>query len=154
MPKISARAPNLDDATIELIVHILDGWSGKLSWQLFIEAITAQLHKTYARQTLNNHERIKTGFVARKKELTGHERKIKNFESPELQLASQRIKQLEAEIARLTRENNTLLEQFVRWAYNASTRQLDMDFLNTPLPIINREKTKELKVINSKKPES
>lgn len=151
MPKVSSRSPNLDDATIERIVKILDGWSGKLSWQLFIEAITAQLHKTYARQTLNNHERIKAGFVARKKELTGQERKSKDSKSPELQLADQRIKQLEAEIARLTRENNTLLEQFVRWAYNASTRQLDLDFLNIPLPIINREKTKELKVIKSEK---
>lgn len=150
MPKISARAPNLDDATIELIVQILDGWSGKLSWQLFIEAITAQLHKTYARQTLNNHERIRAGFVARKKELTGQERKSKDSKSPELQLAAQRIENLEVEIARLNRENNMLLEQFVRWTYNASTRQLDLDFLNKPLPIINRDKTRELKVLKSK----
>ncbi|MGP1715539.1 MAG: hypothetical protein ACTS9Y_16095 [Methylophilus sp.] len=150
MPKLtSSRAPNLDDATIERIVQILDGWSGKLSWKLFIEAITIQLHLSYARQTLNNHERIRSGFVARKKELTGQERKSKNTESPELQLAAQRIKLLEAEIARLTRENNTLLEQFVRWAYNASTRQLDLDFLNTPLPLINRDRTKKPKGIKS-----
>lgn len=149
MPKLRSRAPNLDDATIERIVQILDGWNGKLSWKLFIEAITMQLHRTYARQTLNNYERIRAGFVARKKELTGQERKSKDSKSPELQLASQRIEHLEVEIARLTRENNTLLEQFVRWAYNASTRQLDLDFLNKPLPIINRDKTKELKVIKS-----
>lgn len=149
MPKISTRSPNLDDATIERIVQILDGWSGKLSWKLFIEAITLQLHLSYARQTLNNHERIRSGFVARKKELTGKERKSINFESPELQLATQRIQHLEVEIARLTRENNTLLEQFARWAYNASTRQLDLDFLNKPLPLINRDKTRKFKVIKT-----
>lgn len=154
MPKLSSRAPNLDDATIERIVQILDGWSGKLSWKLFIEAITAQLHRTYARQTLNNHERIRSAFVARKKDLTGQERKTNDFKSPELQLAAQRIEHLEVEIARLTRENNTLLEQFVRWAYNASTRQLDLDFLNKPLPIINRDKTRELNVIKFKHRES
>lgn len=150
MPKVRSRAPNLNDETIERIVQILDAWSGKLSWKLFIAAITTQLHRTYARQTLNNYERIREGFVARKKELTGQERKSTDFKSQELQLATQRIEHLEAEIARLNRENNMLLEQFVRWAYNASTRQLNLDFLNKPLPIINRDKTRELKVIKSK----
>ena len=33
------RARNLDDHAIEHIVCVLDGWSGKLSWDLLIEAI-------------------------------------------------------------------------------------------------------------------
>jgi hypothetical protein len=154
MPKVRSRAPNLDDPAIERIVQILDGWSGKLSWELFIAAISARLHRTYARQTLNKHERIRAGFVARKQELTGRERKSSDSKSPELQLASQRIERLEVEVARLTRENNALLEQFVRWAYNASTRQLDLDFLNQPLPIINRDKTREIMVLKSEHRES
>lgn len=31
-----------------------------------------------------------------------------------------------------------LLEQFVRWAYNAASRGLTEDFLNRPLPPTNR----------------
>jgi hypothetical protein len=42
----------------------------------------------------------------------------------------------------------------VRWAYNASTRQLDLDFLNQPLPIINRDKTREIMVLKSEHRES
>lgn len=36
------------------------------------------------------------------------------------------------------RINEVLLEQFVRWAYNAGTRGLTEDFLNQPLPPPNR----------------
>lgn len=134
-----SRAKNIDDRAIEQIVQILDGWSGKLTWETLIDQISIRLRTVYTRQALNNHVRIKDAFASRKKVLAGGNFKEIKAESPELQHALQRIARIEAENERLKSENNSLLEQFVRWAYNASTRALDEQFLNQPLPTVHRE---------------
>lgn len=134
-----SRAKNIDDRAIEQIVQILDGWSGKLTWEALIDQISIRLRTMYTRQALHNHVRIKEAFASRKKVLSGGNFKEIKAESPELQHALQHIARLEAENERLKSENNSLLEQFVRWAYNASTRALDQNFLNQPLPKVHRE---------------
>jgi hypothetical protein len=45
----------------------------------------------------------------------------------------------DAEIDRLKAENARLLEQFVRWAYNANNRGVSEEVLNRPLPAVNRD---------------
>lgn len=101
-----------DDQAVEQIVGILDGWaSPKLTWELLIEQVLLRLRARYTRQALNNYVRIKDAFVARKQSLAGRDQKELKAESPD----QQRIARLEAEIERLKRENNTLLEQFHRW---------------------------------------
>lgn len=133
------RARNLDDQAIEQIVEILDGWaSPKLTWELLIEQIFLRLRARYTRQALNNYVRVKDAFAARKKTLVGRDPKELKAESPD----QQRIARLEAEIERLKRENNTLLEQFNRWVYNGYLKQMDgrmRDFMNRPLPPVHRE---------------
>ncbi|KAG1244027.1 hypothetical protein G6F65_022039 [Rhizopus arrhizus] len=65
------------------------------------------------------------------------DRRQRSFENlPEMQVAMDRIARLEGELARLEAENARLLEQFVRWAYNASVRGLDDVYLNSPLPVV------------------
>ena len=132
------RARNLDDAGIKDIVEILDGWSEKLTWDLLIEAINFRTHNKYTRQALHKHQRIKNAFELCKARLADSDVAIRNVRSPELQKALERIARVEAENKRLESENNQLLEQFVRWAYNAHTRGLESDFLNQPLPPVNR----------------
>lgn len=138
------RARNLDDLSIEKIVEILDGWnSPKLTWELLIEQIFLRLRTRYTRQTLNNHVRIKAAFVARKKALLRCDPKTFKVDSPQ----DQRIARLEAENMRLKRENNDLLEQFNRWVYNGYLKQMDSrmrDFMNQPLPPIDREPSEKI----------
>lgn len=136
------RAKNLDDAGIKEIVEILDGWSEKLTWDLLIAAINFRTHNEYTRQTLYKHERIRNAFELRKNDITNGETATRKVRSPELQKALERIARLEVESKRLESENSQLLEQFVRWAYNASARGLDADFLNKPLPPVNRGQEK------------
>jgi hypothetical protein len=136
------RSKNLGDAEIKKIVEILDGWSGKLSWDLLIDAIELRMFNRYTRQALHKHERIRHAFDIRKKDLSGKGGGVRRVESPQLQIALDRIARLEAENKRLESENNQLLEQFARWAYNAHTRGLDHDFLNRILPPVNRGQTK------------
>jgi uncharacterized protein (UPF0335 family) len=131
----------MDDKTINEIMSILDGWTGNLSWELLIDEITTRLHIRYTRQALNNHVRIKQAFASRKKSLSFEAVKCSKPAHPELEHAQQRIERLEAENQRLRMENNNLLEQFVRWAYNASTRGFDEQFLNQPLVKVHRDPT-------------
>ena len=132
------RAKNLDDAGIKEIVEILDGWSEKLTWDLLIDVINSRTHNKYTRQTLHKHERIKNAFDLRKLALADGDATIRSVRSPELQKALERIARLEVETKRMESENTQLLEQFVRWAYNAHTRGLDSNFLNRPLPPVSR----------------
>jgi hypothetical protein len=137
-----SRARNLSVEDISDIVSILDGWTGKLSWELLIQAIGLRKRATYTRQALHKHERIKQAFAVRKQLLAaGRANGAPKVESPELAAALQRITRLEGENARLESENQRLLEQFARWAYNAHTRGLDQQFLSSPLPRVNRDQT-------------
>jgi hypothetical protein len=141
------RAKNLHDEDIGKIVEILDGWSGLLTWDLLIDAVEKRLFSRYTRQALHKHVRIRDAFSQRKGTLAERgDRPQKVASSPELQIALDRIERLSAENARLKAENTSLLEQFVRWAYNAHTRNLDENFLNRPLPAIDRKQTRSATV--------
>ena len=135
-----SRSRNLTPVAIEQIVSILDGWSGKLTWDLLIQSVARRLRGTYTRQALHKHERIRDAFTLRTKTLSisvGGKKAI----SPESQVTNDRIARLEGENQRLQMENDRLLEHFVRWAYNAYSRGLDEQFLSRPLPAINRQQT-------------
>lgn len=138
-----SRAKNLDDQDVAKIVGILDGWSGRLSWELLVEAIEKRLFSRYTRQALHKHGRIKDAFALRKGSLAKSGDAPRKLEgSPELQAAMARIERLKAENERLEAENTRLLEQFVRWAFNANLRGLDNNFLSQPLPTVDREQTR------------
>jgi hypothetical protein len=138
-----SRAKNLTDSMIAEVVGIVDGWSGRLTWDLLVDAVEQRTLQRYTRQALHKHSQIKAAFSLRKKHLpasalTGPEPDT----YPELKAANQRIARIEAENLRLRSENDALLEQFVLWAYNAHTRGLDHTFLSRPLPSVNRGQTK------------
>ncbi|WP_171523897.1 hypothetical protein [Acinetobacter baumannii] len=59
-----------------------------------------------------------------------------------MSLSAERIRELERRVERLTLENNQLLEQFVRWAHNATRRGLSLADLDKPLPIVEKKATK------------
>jgi len=129
------RSRNLGDKDIRCVVQILDGWSGPLTWNLLIDEAFIRLYFRYTRQALHKHERIRIAFELRKKSL-----KRSGTSSPG-SLKDQIISRLKNESQRKDVEIERLLEQFSRWAYNASTRGLDEKFLNRPLPGINRRQT-------------
>lgn len=138
---VRKRAKNLTDQDIADIVSILDGWSGKLNWDLLIAAVEQRKRVTYTRQALHKYERIQHAFSLRKQAISDGAGVVQKVESPELQAALERIARLEGENTRLEAENQRLLEQFATWAYNAHTRGLDNTFLSRPLPSVDRDQT-------------
>lgn len=135
-----SRAKNLEDNDVATIVGILDGWTGRLSWNSLLDAVERHLFARYTRQALHKHARIQRAFEQRKRVLaaeSGRPRKLAS--TPEAQVALDKVGRLEAQVERLEAENARLLEQFARWAYNASTRGLEETYLNSPLPDVNRK---------------
>jgi hypothetical protein len=136
------RTRNLDDETVGNIASLLDGWSGKLTWDLYIDAIERHYRLRYTRQALHGHERIRLAFEVRKRALSSAPEKATAFDGPpELKVALDEVARLEGENQRLQAENQALLEQFVRWVHNASKKNLTEDYLNQPLPSVDRERS-------------
>lgn len=134
------RSRNLDDAAISEIVGIVDGCTGPLSWNILIEAIDECTRVRYTRQALNNHERIKLAFSVRRETLKATRGPMRvDTATPEHAALLQVNARRDAEIERLKAENARLLEQFVRWAYNANNRGVSEEVLNRPLPAANRD---------------
>lgn len=134
------RSKNLTREDVDEIVRIIDSCEGKITWRWVLEATESRLYRSYTRQALFQHERIRRAYEVRKRAGDGS-----GAESPgksvEVRLLLQRLEQLRRENERLTAENNALLEQFARWAYNAHGRGLDEGFLNQPLPPVSRGRT-------------
>ena len=142
----SQRARNINDRIIEEIVGILDGWTGKLTWELLIEVVAKRMRWTYTRQALHEHPRILSAFQLRKRslaEMRGASPKPAAERSvAEVEMLIARNQRLAAENARLKEENTRQLEQFALWAYNAHMRGLTSEFLSQPLPPVDRESTR------------
>ena len=62
-----------------------------------------------------------------------------------LAVAAQRIARLRTENDELRAKNDALLEQFVKWQYNAYKHGLKEHLLNEDLPRIDRERTEDVK---------
>jgi len=138
------RSRNLRDADILRIVEILDGWKGKLTWELLVEQITVSLMQKYTRQALHKHVRIAAAYRLTQQRLRSSRPDGGPPRSAELQAALDTLGRERTKNERLIAENDALLEQFARWVYNARAANIDLDRerLNRPLPPINRRKSK------------
>lgn len=130
-------AKHLSAKDLDLIVTLIDAWEGKLGWEALCDAIEPLVGSRPTRQTLNSHERIKSAFTHQKARLKSGFVSTKRPAS--LSIAEQRIRRLEAENHRLTRENERLLERFMRWQYNAHKFNVSADKLDAPLPFVDRD---------------
>ncbi|MFQ2529549.1 hypothetical protein ACK30K_19455 [Aeromonas caviae] len=141
--KVTHRSKNVTDDIIDKIVKLLDGWSGKLTWDTLLDTIALRLHHRYTRQTLHKHERIRAAYSQKKEALSNSSNKaaVPQVGRKLDDEIIRKIDRLEAENRRLVAENQHLLEQFVVWAYNAHSRGLTKEFLSQPLPRVNRDQT-------------
>lgn len=132
-------APKMTDLMINQSVLMLDGWAGKLTWDLYLEVLSVEIGHRYTKAAMLRHDRIKEAWDHAKERCRGADEG--SAKPPEIALMNSRNRELEERVERLTRENNRLLEQFVRWAHNASRRGMSLEELDRPLPYV---KTKDL----------
>ena len=129
-------AKHISDKDVKTVKGILDGWQGKLTWDLLVDALESRSGFRTTRQALSRNESIKEAFKDRKKELS--DGTINRSRPQSLKLATDRIWRQQVEIERLTRENERLLEQFRVWQYNAHKYGLSEDKLNEAMPKVDK----------------
>lgn len=134
-------AKHLTTKNIDALVALIDAWEGKLTWEALCEEGAKWIGSRPTRQTLNAHERIKNAYLGRKASLkVGY---IPSRRPASLSIAQQRIRRLESENGRLKAENDMLLEQFVRWQYNAYKHGMSKAKLDASLPPIDRNSSEK-----------
>lgn len=137
------RAPDLTHERIELILSTIDGWKGKLTWVLLLEAVEKATGIAYSRFTLFEYPEIANAYTLKKEALRGtFESKQSLPRDERVRAALQQVERLQATVDRLKNENMLLKEQFVTWALNAERKGVTMMMLNAPLPMPPRERTK------------
>ncbi|MEW3761020.1 hypothetical protein [Pseudomonas aeruginosa] len=134
-------AKHLTERDIRVLIDLIDAWTGKLTWEGLCDRGGEVLGFRPTRQTLYSHGRIKSAFNDKKTQQKTGFTPSKRPQS--LAIAEQRIHKLESENARLIAENDRLIEQFVRWQYNAEKRGLSKAVLDATLPAIDRDSTEK-----------
>jgi hypothetical protein len=138
------RAPDLTEATISVVVDVLDGWIGKLTWDLLIAEVLRRTGCEYSRFTFAEYPRIADAFAVKKKKLSGTlTRGPRTPRDGQILAALDAAERFKAKAERLERENELLLEQFQTWAVNAERYGVTIAKLNAPLALPNRERSKK-----------
>ena len=127
-------APKLNDTGIEKAVRLLDGWAGKLTWDRYLAMLEVEIGHKYTKAAMLRRPRIKSAWDHAKEHAKDDNGVSVSRRAVETDKALERVKLLEARVERLTRENNALLEQFVRWSHNAVRGGLTLYDLDRPLP--------------------
>ena len=133
-------APRLNDRTIERAVRVLDAWSGKLTWDRYLDELCRVLGHRYTKVAMLNRPRIAEAW-----RLAKQRRPASQIRADDSALATSqdRVEALKNENERLARENESLKVQFLRWQYNAyQLKGLTFDQLDAPLPPVDRGVTR------------
>ncbi|MBL8525231.1 MAG: hypothetical protein JNN20_16190 [Betaproteobacteria bacterium] len=144
MPKVKntiASAPRLRDQDIAKAVDLLDTWKGKLTWDLYLVELEKVLGHRYTKVAMLNRSRIADAWSQAKGRTRESVAEARHGEV----LLSKTIDQIEGlrqKTARLEMENGKLLEQFLRWSYNAYRLGVTIDQLDASLPPIDRGSTR------------
>lgn len=142
-----ARAPDLTDERILAVLDVLDGWKGKLTWDLLIAAVKDSTGITYSRFTFADYPEIANAFALKKEVLRGAwSGEPATPRDVRVRSSLDKADRLKAKVERLSLENQLLKEQFVIWAHNAERKGVTLMMLNTPLPKPERERSKVVKL--------
>lgn len=138
-----ARAPDMTPELIQVVLETLDGWKGKLTWDLLLAAVEKATGITYSRFTLAEYPEVANAFSLKKEALRGVRKSEPATPRDErVRAALEQVARLNATVERLRQENMLLKEQFVTWALNAERKGVTISMLNAPLPMPERARTK------------
>jgi hypothetical protein len=141
-----SRAPDLTEERILVVIDILDGWKGKLTWDLLLQGVENKTGIAYSRFTFAEYPKIANAFTLRKKALSGtFKAEPGQPRDEQVRAALEQVDRYRAKVERLEQENQLLLEQFVTWATNAERKGVTMSMLNAPLHKPNRDRSKGVK---------
>lgn len=133
-------APRLNARAIERAVRLLDTWTGKLTWDRYLDEAARVIGHRYSKVAMLNRPRIAEAWNLAKQRRPAAEIRT---EDTALAIAQKRVEGLKNENQRLRLENDRLKEQFLRWQYNAyQLKGLTIDHLDRALPLVDRRTTR------------
>ena len=135
--KTTKGAPKLSDEAIEKAVKLLDGWSGKLTWDRYLSVLAVDLGHHYTKVAMLNQPRVRSAWDEAKTRSRQSSVGV-GFGDVAIAQAKARIETLQNRVQRLEKENEALLAQFLRWSHNANRLGLSPKDLDRPLPIASR----------------
>ena len=127
------RAPKLTEAKLQKAIRILNGWSGKLTWERFLIHLEAELNHRYSKVAMHDHSEIITAWEQAKKRCRGHSGDV-GYGDIGIQQVISKNSVLAAEALSLKARLQGYDEQFRRWAHNAASHGMSLEQLNRPLP--------------------
>lgn len=137
------RSPDLTAERIQAVLEALDGWKGKLTWDLLIAAVEKTTGIAYSRFTFAEYPEIANAFALKKDVLRGAWKGEPTAPRDErVRAALEQVARLQATVERLSQENMLLKEQFVTWAHNAERKGVTIMMLNAPLAKPLRDRSK------------
>jgi len=146
MPKQVLTSVNKDK-----ILRIIDGWSGKLTWdKLCAKVVEMTDLDSVHRNTLDGNPEIYDAWKNKKAELAKQKAELAKLKddakdpSPTIESLLEENKELESRNTRLERKLNLYKQKLVRWQYNMQNMP-GVDFekiepeLDYPLPKVERK---------------
>lgn len=137
MPKIVVTSENITE-----IVHLIETWTGKLTWPLLCEEVKAMLGlQNVTRQALSSYENIQEAYTTRKDYLREKPAETTQTENIDVEYLKKQIDNLEAELSRANKTIEKYKQRFVLWQYNAYKHGIRMDSLDDAIDMLEQPLT-------------
>ncbi len=132
-----AGAPHLSAKDIETAITLLDGWSSKLTWELFLRILAMELGNghVYSKVAMLKHMPIKVAWNQAKRRLTQEADAVgeKSYGTTAVASLRRMLDDARVDLKEERMKNNDLIEQFIRWQYNAERHGMKLSQLDAPL---------------------
>lgn len=135
---MAISAPRLTDEDIDKAVRLLDGWTGKLTWDRYLAVLETEIGHKYSKVAMHKQPRIIAAWGLAQNRLQESINSVGAKAHGDAAIAElyRKVTSLKATNERLEQENRDLLERFRMWAYNAAQKGCTEADLNRPLPTI------------------
>lgn len=130
---MNKRAGNITPELRQRIIQLINTFSEEISWRLVIAKIEKETGERYTEQGLRKHDLIAEAYRVRRV-LWAKQQKLRGNKKYR-DVTAKRLLELEAENALLRAENNCLLERFILWAHNASSKGMTEAELNESIAV-------------------
>jgi hypothetical protein len=121
-------------------VVVIRKWKGDQTWECLCNEIERQIGHRYTRQAICKYTPIYDAYLANQKPSEPQKRNGPGGRSKARERTAASIRRLRLRVRELSHMRDALMERFARWAVNASEAGLTEEFLNRPLPSIDRSK--------------
>lgn len=130
------KVPRLTDESIEVAVRLLDGWTGKLTWDRYLAVLETEIGHRYSKVAMHKQPRIISAWNLTKRRLQEADSSVGTRGHGDAAIAQlrRRIDELKATNVRLEQENRDLLTRFRLWAFNAAQKGCTEAYLDKKLP--------------------